>query len=77
MSPLPPTETNLVLRENNYLKKTISALRDELVNRSFDQEQALQKITTVHEAEKSQLHSTISSLREEMEHKIASFDQEK
>ena len=67
MSLLPPSETNSLERELNFLKQTISSLRDQLERNMDLHDSELHAIEEAHTAKECNLQNLISNLRDDYE----------
>ena len=72
-----PNKLDLLETENQFLKHTISALREELERIGDDHQDECQIIRKKSEDEKTQLRSSINELREALESKSNEFIEEK
>ena len=62
-----PSSSDLLESENQFLKQTISALREELERIGDEHEDAQQKVHARNEKEKNQLKSLINELRDSLD----------
>ena len=67
MSPLPPPETNSQNRELNFLKQTISALREQLENSLDLHDSEIQSLEENNKTREHALQSVITQLRSDYE----------
>ena len=76
MSQVTPEEAEILSHENLFLKKTILALRDELIKKDQEKDTFHQKNLLVLDNENSSLKETVEELRLELEERMARADDE-
>ena len=77
MSLLPPHETNSLERELNFLKQTISALREQLEQNLDLHDSELQSLEENYRNKETNLHSVIEKLREDYDELTAKQNNER
>ena len=76
MSQVSPEEAEILLQENRFLKQTILALRNELVNKGQQQDTIHQKSLRILDQQNASLKETVEELRQELEGSIVKSEDE-